>query len=828
MDNLVKEKKQMFDRLATIYRSIIIERPLYALILLAAVFVFFAYHVKDFRLDASADSLLLEGDEDLRNFRDLIDQYGTSNFLFVTFTPEDDLFSDNSLRQIESLREELAELDTVDSVVSIMDVPLVKQVEGSLTDIARNYRTLESPDVDKEKAKQELLNSPIFSEMVISADGQTTALQVNLKPHPEFRELQKKRQSLMSRERQGTLTEAQSQELDDVNAQYQSMKERLTEENHDTIVKIRNIMDPYRHYGTLHLGGVSMITDDMITYIKNDLMVFGLGVFLLLVLMLSIIFRRKRWVFLPLLSCVYAGLLMMGLLGLVGWQVTVISSNFISLMLIITMAMNIHLVVRYRQLRRDFPDWNQRQLVMTMARKMVWPCLYTALTTILAFSSLVVSNIKPVIDFGWMMTIGLSVTFATSFLLFPSLLVLMEKPDTAAAETQFRVTPYLAKLTEKHGNKIVIISMVLAVISLYGITRLEVENSFINFFKEDTEIYQGLKLIDKKLGGTTPLDVLIKFPEQTSPATEEDSEFEEIFGGFDDDNEEDYWFTPLKVDKVKMVHDYLDDLRAVGKVLSMASMIRVGEAINKGEFNAFELAIVYKRMPEELKDRMIDPYISIPDNEARVNMRIRDTLPDLRRNELLKRIERDLLQKLGLDRDEYQITGLLVLYNNMLQSLFSSQIETLGVVMAGIALMLLILFRSFPLAVIGIIPNLLAAAIILGLMGIMGIPLDMMTITIAAITIGIAVDNSIHYIYRFREEYARRGSYIDTMHYCHANIGNAVFYTAITIIIGFSILVFSNFIPTVYFGLLTALAMFIALLAALTLLPKLILMWRPF
>jgi hypothetical protein len=462
---------------------------------------------------------------------------------------------------------------------------------------------------------------------------------------------------------------------------------------------------------------------------------------------------------------------------------------------------------------------------------MVWPCLYTALTTIMAFTSLVVSDIKPVIDFGWMMTIGLTVTFLTSFLLFPSLLILFDRTSPTGGEnTQFRFTAVLARITERHGNKVLILSMFLALISIYGITRLEVENSFINYFSEDTEIHQGLKLIDEKLGGTTPLDILVYFHDEAEDDDfhDEEDEFALLFGGADMGSKEDYWFTPLKVDRVKEIHDYLQGLDAVGKVVSLASLIRVGEDINQGTFDAFELAIVYKRMPGDLKESMIDPYISIPDNEARISLRINDTLPDLRRNELLNQINTDMTGKLGLSADEFQITGLMVLYNNMLQSLFTSQIETLGVVMAGIALMLLLLFRSLPLAIIGIIPNLLAAVIILGLMGILRIPLDMMTITIAAITIGIAVDNSIHYIFRFREEYARIGDYVETLHYCHANIGNAIFYTAITIIIGFSILVLSNFIPTIIFGLMTALAMLIALLAALTLLPKLIMLWRPF
>ena len=535
---------------------------------------------------------------------------------------------------------------------------------------------------------------------------------------------------------------------------------------------------------------------------------------------------------LPLVSCFYAGLLMIGLLGLVGWNVTVISSNFISLMLIITMSMNVHLIVRYRQLHKDFPNFSQHELVLNTTSKMVWPCFYTALTTIMAFSSLVVSGITPVIDFGWMMTIGLSVTFLTSFILFPSILILLPKTnDESLTREEFQFTPRLASVTEKYGNNIIIISLIFSVISVYGITRLQVENSFINYFSNDTEIYKGLRLIDEKLGGTTPVDILLNLedPEiiENDEKDEDFEDFDALFSAFEEEQEK-VWFTPERIEKVKEIHDYLESLPAIGKVLSLASIIRVGEQINEGEFDAFELAIVSKRMPIELRESMIKPYLSEENNEVRISVRILDSLKDLRRKELLEKIKNDLTKKIGIDEDKIKITGILVLYNNMLQSLFKSQILTLGVVMIGIGFMLVVLFRSLQLAIIGIIPNLFAAAIILGLMGLLKIPLDMMTITIAAITIGIAVDNSIHYIYRFREEFPKTKNYISTMHYCHANIGKAVFYTASTIIIGFSILVLSNFIPTIYFGLLTAFAMFIALFAALTLLPKLILIFRPF
>lgn len=824
----------MKELIKKIYIATVLKQPIVVCLLMAFILVFFAVQTRDFKLDASADSLLLDDDADLKIFRETSERYATQEFVFITFSPDEGLFTKNSIAQITQLRNELRALEPVDSVISLVDVPLVRQVEGSLSDVAENVRTIESDEVDIEKAKQELLTSPVYRELIISEDGTTTALQVNIKDDKSFRELQRQRNTLQYKAGTEGLESDEQAKLNTVLAQYADKKKEVDQINHDNIEKIREIISGYQQYGDLYLGGVPMIADDMITFIKNDLIIFGVGVFLFLVGMLTIIFRKFRWVMLPLLSCFYAGLLMMGLLGLVGWNVTVISSNFISLMLIITMSMNVHLIVRYRQLSNDYPDKNQFDLVLETASKMVWPCFYTALTTIMAFSSLVVSGIKPVIDFGWMMTIGLTVTFLTSFILFPALLVLMPKlSEQVNARDEFQFTPKLASLTERHGNKVLILTAILTVLSVYGISRLEVENSFVNYFSEDTEIYQGLRLIDEKLGGTTPLDVLINLEEPSEALAEggdAGDDFEDmdaLFGGFGDE-QEDSWYTPERIDTIKQVHDYLDSLRAVGKVISLASIIRIGEEINGSELDAFELAIVSKRMPEELKESMINPYISEATNEARVNIRIRDSLKDLRRKELLEQIKRDLIEKTDLTEDKIQITGMLVLYNNMLQSLFKSQILTMGVVMGGIALMLVVLFRSISLAFIGIIPNVLAAAIILGLMGLLRIPLDMMTITIAAITIGIAVDNSIHYIYRFREEFSQTHDYVKTMHYCHANIGKAVFYTAITIIIGFSILVLSNFIPTIYFGLLTALAMFIALFAALTLLPKLILMLKPF
>ena len=828
----------MTSRTERAYDTLVLHNPKLALAVLLSILVFFGYHTKDFKLDASADSLLLEDDVDLNLFRKIHQRYPSSDLLVVTYTPDKDLFSDQALEHLGQLREELKKVPIVDTVFTILDAPLIKISDVPITEMIDDIPSLEKPGIDRAKAKDELLNSPIYRELIVSVDGQTTALLLGLVKDQHYNSLLKTRNELRAKKRNAGLSVKERQTLERITSEYDQAQEALNEQRHLDVALIRDIIKPYRQHGVLYLGGVPMITDDMVRFVRNDLIVFGGGVFVFLIIVLTAIFRELRWIVLPLLSCFYAGLIMVGVLGLIGWKVTVISSNFLALMLIITISMNIHLIVRYRQLYRDHPDDDQLALVRTTTHKMVKPCLYTALTTIMGFSSLVVSGIKPVIDFGWMMSAGLAVTFATSFLLFPTLLLAMGKAKSRpiVESERFLLPAYLARLTETQGNKIMVLAVVLAAVSVAGITLLRVENSFINYFKVDTEIYRGLKLIDEKLGGTTPLEILIKFedepieeltPEDLKEMTPEEIEMErEYLEALRTAPE--LWFTPYKVEVIKKVHDYLDGLPEIGKVLSLASMVRVAEDFAEKELDGQELGILYTKVPPSVKNSLIDPYVSIKNNEARLMARILDSKPDLRRKELLETVRRDLGEKLGFEDHDVTVSGLLVLYNNMLQSLFKSQIKTIGVVMLGIAIMFLVLFRSVTLTIIGILPNLLGAVVVLGGLGWAKIPMDMMTITIAAITIGIAVDNGIHYIYRFREEYTLSRSYVETLHICHSNIGKAVFYTTATIIFGFSILVFSNFIPTIYFGVLTAAAMFIALLGALTVLPKLILLWKPF
>ena len=830
----------MINGLSKIYHGMVLRHPIGVLIAFSLLLAFFSYHAKNFKLDASADSLILEDDKDLKIYRQIIDRYNIKEYLVVTFAPYEDLLSERSLERLKELREELKQLDRVESVVTLLDIPLLRTSDIKLSEIAEeNVKTLEDPAVDTERAKKEILESPIYKDFFLSADGQSTAILINLKTDTYFSELFKKRNRLLDKKRSATLSQSEQFQLDKYMAEYEEYYDDLKDKRHQDIKKIRSIIRPYKKNGVLHLGGVPMIADDMITFIKNDLVIFGFGVFIFIVATLTIIFRQIRWVILPMLSCFFAVLIMIGMLGYLNWKVTVISSNFISLMLILTLSMNIHLAVRYIQLCRDNASESQSDIVSTTVKKMVWPCLYTALTTILAFSTLVFSGIKPVIDFGWMMTIGLSVTFCTSFLLFPAILVLLKKSSPLiTGKRQSAITSKLASIAEFHGGKVIILSILLAGISLIGIANLKVENSFINYFSKKTEIYQGMKLIDDRFGGTNPLDIILNFDEQQGNSVADqdvvetaDDDFlqEDDFEWVKDYDPSDYWLTPFKIKRIKEVHDYLDKLPEVGQVLSFASVIRVAEELNeKKELDGIELALLFKKFPDQIKSDMVNAYISVDNNEARIPLRILDSLEDIRRKDLIEKIRSDITNKFGFSENRATVAGVLVLYNNMLQSLFRSQILTLGTVMLGIAIMFLILFRSIALCIIGIIPNLLAVCVVLGIMGLIEIPLDMMTITIAAITMGIAVDNSIHYIYRFKEEFAYNSNYAETLRLCHGNIGKAILSTSTTIIFGFSILVLSNFIPTIYFGIFTGLAMFIALLAVLTLLPKLILLWKPF
>jgi predicted RND superfamily exporter protein len=815
--------------LLDVYRQSVLEYPKLTLLVATLFVLSLLQGVQHFELDASADSMILENDQDLANYREISERFGSSDSLLVIYTPSWPLFSEASLTLLRQIRDDLKVLPRVESVNSLLDVPLLENPPVPISELITNIKNLDDPQTDVELAKDELANSPLYDNMLLNLSKNTTAIQINRSSDNRHRELTKSREQLWNKRDTQDLTPFQIDELSRLNQSIKDLNAHNSAVLHEDIKAIRALLKPYKGQAQIFLGGVPMIADDMITYVESDLATFSIGIFLFLILILIAIFRRLRWVLVALVCCSVTVASMVGVLGLLNWRVTVISSNFVSLLLIMTISMCIHLIVRYRELHAQKPDATQKELIKETLDHMFKPCLYMALTTMVAFNSLIFSGIRPVIDFGYMMATGVIVALCLVFIFFPVFTLLLGRRSEAVnAKEHSPMTDFFANITLKHGSKVVTVNLLMFVVLVMGLAKLDVENSFINYFHESTEIYQGMKVVDQNLGGTTPLEVILNFPVVDQDWDEEEND--DFFFDEEEEKEDDslkYWFTTEKLERIRAVHEYLDRQPEIGKVTSLATMVQVAEKINGQALGSFELGLLYGAIPVDFKTIVLDTYVAPEVGQARINLRIYDSQPDLKRSLLLKRIEDDLQSELGLKRDEFMLAGMMVLYNNMLQSLFASQILTLGAVFIGIMTMFMVLFRSWRLAVIAIVPNLLSAGAVLSVMGWAGIPLDMMTITIAAITIGIAVDNSIHYIHRFREEFVVVKNYRQAMSNCHASIGKSIYYISITVIVGFSILALSNFIPTIYFGLLTGLAMLIALVQVLTLLPQMLIMFKP-
>ncbi len=836
----------------SIFERVVLRHPYLVLACLLGAVLFFAFEARHFRLDASTETLILENDQDLKYARLIDARYGSGDFLIVTFKPKEDLLSDRTLGVIARLRDDLKNAIAAESVLTILDVPLLESPPVPLKELGSATRTLAAPEVDRTLARKELQESPLYHDLLVSPDLKTTVILITFPRDERYATLAERRNALHEKRAAGSLTAAEQVELENVVQEFARYRDESRRRDHQNILAIRSIMDRYRQEGALFLGGVSMIADDMISFIKSDLRVFGTAVFLLLVLTIAIIFRRTYWVLLPMLVCVVSIACTVGFLGWFRWEVTVVSSNFISLQLIITLAMTIHLMVRYREYAAERPDSSQHDLILNTIGNMLSPCVYSGLTTMAGFASLIFCNIRPVITFGYIMVVGVAFSIVVPFLLLPAVLILLPRDRPwLKGHSRWSPTPILGRFTVAHGPLIIAASLVVAVLNVAGIRKLQVENCFINYFKPKTEIYQGMKVVDRQLGGTTPLDVVIDLeptaPVEAAPAPDKAGQ-DSVFDQFEEldkathENKAKYWFTPEKMARIAAVHDYLDGLPETGKVLSVVTLVRMVERVNGGKpLDNLELALLFDQIPDQLKEILVTPYVSVENNQVRLAVRIRDSDPVVKRNELLKKIRTDLTGQRTpevlrtssrpwepLRPEQVHLAGTLVLYNNMLQSLYTSQVATMGFATLSLMGTFVVVFRSLRVAFIAIFPNLLAISCVLGVMGWLGIPLDMMTITIAAIGVGLADDDTIHYIHRFKHEVQAQGSYRAALHRSHDSIGHAIYYTTVTLVIGFSILSLSNFIPTVYFGLLTVLAISTALLASLTLLPQLLVVIKPY
>lgn len=863
------------------YTKLILQKPLLVLLFILAVVATASAGLPKVKLDASSDSLTLESDRALDFFREVNDRYNSGSILVVTYGVDGDLYAPESLQTLGLLRDDLAELDRVRNVQSILDVPLLYSPVVGLTGLSGQLPTLADDGIDLELAKQEFHRNPIYRDTLVSDDNQTTAVLINLEVDRQGIDLVRERDALLLQQSQSELSGQEIARLEAVSAEYLIYRTEATQRDGDRVQQVRDIVEKYRDRANLFVGGADMVTADMLTFIRSDMINFGLGIFAFIVLTLVVIFRQFKLVILPLLNCAFSLIIMLGFLGWIDWRLSVISSNFTLILMIVTLALSVHLIVRFQEVCRKNPSSPLDDRVRETALAMLRPCFYTVLTTMVAFVSLVVSDIRPVIDFGWMMTIGIAVALLQTFLLIPAGLMLMGGEFRSGSAKEPQYTLIFSRIADRSSVLVFSVALVFAAGSLYGLSKLTVENRFIDYFKPTTEIYQGMEVIDRNLGGTMSLDVIIDAPvgwNETpviAASTDLNQEEADLFGGdgfgdgevFEDDlfggdgfaqddlfaddgfggdgfgsdgfGEADtnasfsYWWNSIEIETIEKMHAYLESLADIGKVNSLATATELATDQNGSRLNDIELVFLRQNLGAELEDTLINSYLNDEIGQTRIATRVKETGDQLQRDALIQQVQDYAVDELGLAPEQVRVTGLIVLYNNMLQSLFGSQIQTLVAVFVGIMLMFALLFRSIKISLIAIVPNFLAAGIVLGSLGLFGIPLDLMTITIAAISVGMGVDNSIHYVHRFRAELAVDGDCSETgyraaMHRAHATIGRALIYTAITVIAGFSLLALSNFMPSIYFGLFTSLAMAAALVGSLTLLPAMLVLFRPF
>lgn len=808
------------------FSNLITKSPKLVLFIVFSLLIFIGAGASNFDLDASSETLLLENDPDLKLYRDSAKTYGSTDFLVVTVTPDEPIFKKSSIETFKKLIFELSNIDGIESVLSLLDAPLIEANKNlSLSEVADRVSTLDSTDPDIEKAKRVFNTNEVYKNLLISEDLKTTAIQLTLKRNITYENLINERYSINDQ-----LNPEFNSRLEIVNEEIQKERNLMSAKEEKLVEEIRGILKNYSYFGELFLGGAAMITVDTINFISQDLITFGLAVFLIFILVLGVIFKQFRWVAIPLSAALFSSIISIGVIGWLEWKVTVVSANFVSIVMIISLSLAVHLIVRYQELNHKL-DLDQKALVNETLRQMFLPCLYTALTTVAAFASLVISDIKPLIDFGFMMVISIVSIFIFTFIYFGSLNALLPKTKVSLKPVSESYTNKIFSWVEKRINTIFFLTFFVILLSVVGFNKLTVENKFIDYFKSSSEIYKGLSLIDKKLGGTATLDVIIDAPNMDQEA---DFAFEDDFDeGFGDSleneiQEQGYWFTSENLIFLESIHDYLEGRDEIGKVLSVSSGVKIAEiANNNNRLSDVELALLRSLLPEEIESQLLSSYISSDDNQVRLTARVIESLEGLNRKTFIESIDADLQNVFGLDVNQYSLTGVSVIYSNLLQSLFGSLFGSMSIVFVSIFLMFLILFKSLNLALLGMVPNFLSAGAVIGTIGLLGIPLDVMTVTVAAVSVGMGVDNTIHYIFRFKKEYSATNNYLTASKNTHTTVGKALLYTSLTIIFGFLSLTISNFNPTVYFGLFTALAMIMAIISSLVLLPALLIKLKP-
>lgn len=792
------------DKLADSWSSFIVSHHKMVLAAFLVCAGILGYHARRFEINASADTLLMKDDKNYIQTQVVNREFSPQEFLLVAYKPRNHpVLSEETFKDLRTLSKKLKKLKRVKAVHSILNVPLWSRLDAGLssqTDMSK--MTMEDREYSMEEIKEAFFAHPIYEDLLMNKDQTVTAVQVLFKKNKKIDGMHNRILDLQEISLHGRLSDSEAKELGRLKRDLDPLEHKLDRVRTSEIRAIRKIVGEYENDADIYLGGLHVLAFQLISIIKNDLIVFGGAIALMICLILFFLFRKIRWVLIPVVCCTCSVLSTLGLFGMLGLKATVISSSFIALQLILTLGLAIHLIVQYRECSAEYTEWEQAQLVKETITRKAGPCFYAGFINLVGFASLLFGNIRPVVTFGWMMSIAMFFSIGVSLILFPALMAMFprEEPGDQRKFSE-RILVFFTRLTFKHGLFIIFACLCILGASTAGLFRLDVENSFINYFRDSTRVHKELSFIDKELGGSTPLDVVYR-----------------ISGA---EKDKDLVMTAATVQSLQDIQKTLMRHEAVGKMLSIVNFLELAKKINDNKpLTEYELTALYWTMQKSMRSDLLGSFFSRKNGEVRFSIRIRDTTEGLNRASLKAAFQQDM-QKLGIPEKQYMLTNLFVLYQDILQKLFDSQIMTLSISFGVLTLTIFIIFRSLKLALIGITPNILSTFMVLGIMGWMGIPLDLMTIMIASVAMGISVDDTIHYIDRYLEE-LKGGSPEKAIERSHASVAYALVYTTMIVVLGFSLLAFSDFVPSILFGLLTGLAMGMALIFDLTILPVLL------
>tara|TARA_R110000744_G_scaffold82361_5_gene161909 strand:- start:24972 stop:27395 length:2424 start_codon:yes stop_codon:yes gene_type:complete len=767
-----------------------------------------AWSAQQFKIDASADTLLIKNNKMFVETQVVNERFSPQEFILVAYKPKNHaLFSQQTFNDIQQISSEFKALPRVGGVTNILNVPLLSLSNELDPNLKPEQLTWQANQYSAAKMQQVFTDHPLFTDLLVNQDQTATAMQIVFKPNKELLDIQSQIIAIQKGILQGEnteLSEEDEQKIEALKAKAQPIEEQLKLTRQQEIKKIYQIIEPFKDDADLFLGGAYVLGQQMIDIIQSDLLLFGSAIGLAICLILFVLFRKIRWVVLPLLCCGLSVLLTVGLFGVLDFRATVISSNFIALQLILTLAVVVHLIVEFRQLEATDTESNQHDLLRETFINKFKPCLYAGITTSVGFASLLFSGIQPVVSFGWMMIVAMGVSISASLILFPAVLAsFTRKGDSHEGRLSRWLVSGLSAFSLKRPTFIVLTTLVIGGGAIFGVLKLDVENSFLNYFKESTQVRTELEFIDKEFGGSTPLDLIYTIPK--------------------DERRDDLVMSARTVQTLQKIQHVMRQYEATGNITSVVNFTELAKKVNQGKpLTEYELTVIYKLLDDSLTEQLLGAYFNPENQQLRISTRIQDSTPDFNRAEFLQTL-RDDLDMLEIAPESYSLTNLFVLYQDILQRLFTSQIMTLGLVFGALTLVLLVIFRSFKVAIIAVIPNILTTLVILGVMGWLAIPLDLMTITISAIAMGIAVDDTIHFVHRYLEELNKESNDSQqAVQNTFKSVGFALIYTTTIIAVGFSLLSFSDFVPSILFGLLTCLAMLLAFITDTTLLPVLL------